>query len=326
MSTQVCWKSLLKNGLTNLKELCDELDIPLHRVDGDPLAEFPLRVPREFVARMEKGNPKDPLFLQVLPRIIEKTIYPGYSTDPLNELSATPIPGLLHKYRGRVLLMLTGGCAIHCRYCFRRHFPYENHIPNDASWEKILDYLSNDLTLSEVILSGGDPLVIKDSLLTKRIQSLESIRHLKRLRIHTRMPVLLPERITPELLSLLERIRFKTIIVIHCNHPSEISENVLSALNLLKSRGIILLNQAVLLKEINDNSDVLIALNERLFEAGVLPYYLHLLDPVQGARHFEVDEEKAKTIMSDLMKRLPGYLVPKLVREIPGVPFKIRVV
>lgn len=328
MSTEnPTWQSALKNSITDLKALCAELNLDPNRFphNNDDLRGFPLRVPRGFVSRMEKGNPNDPLLLQVLPQMEELKTFPGYSHDPLTERAFNPTPGLLHKYRSRVLLTLTGGCAIHCRYCFRRHFPYESNMPDKTEWSNILTYLANDNRINEVILSGGDPLIVTDAVLMERIFSLEPIPHIKRLRIHTRLPVVIPERITDQLILGLKKSRFQKILVLHSNHANEISEDVVRALKKLHDISVTLLNQTVLLKGVNDNEKALLQLSEQLFTAGLIPYYLHLLDRVSGAAHFDISEVRAQELMSYLMKNLPGYLVPKLVREIPGALAKTPV-
>jgi len=321
-NSQDAWQQSLKNAITSISSLCDALNLnpdTLSTTDITPGA-FPLRVPLEFIARMEKGNPNDPLLLQILPRTLESQIFPGFKKDPLQEKEKNPIPGLLHKYPHRVLLTLTGGCAINCRYCFRRHFPYEDNLPGRENWKKIFNYISDNQTIEEVILSGGDPLLLKDDLLKAFITELSFITHVQRLRIHTRLPIVIPSRITKAFVELLTTTRFNTVLVTHANHPNEIDQEVIQALKKLSA--ITLLNQAVLLKDINDNADVLALLNKKMFEAKVLPYYLHLLDKVEGAGHFEVTQEKAELILQALKEKLPGFLVPKLAREIPGMLHK----
>lgn len=318
------WQQSLSNAITNISDLYASLEINPLQSDLIAAAQksFALRVPREFVARMEKRNSKDPLLLQVLPQAIEMKITKNFSTDPLFENQKNPVPGLLHKYPNRVLLTLTGGCAINCRYCFRRHFPYENNLPGRANGSRVLKYISDNKNIEEVILSGGDPLILKDHLLAEFSAQLEKISHVIRLRIHTRLPIVIAQRVTDEWILWMKKSRFQMIVVVHCNHPNEIDDTVLFALKKLRDAKITVLNQSVLLKNVNDNTDALVNLSKRLFEAGVLPYYLHLLDKVQGAAHFNVSEKKAKQLMSDIKKRLPGFLVPKLAREIPGMLHK----
>lgn len=321
------WQTALADAITDPKTLLRELELDGQLADDVIAASqsFSLRVPRGFVARMEKGNPHDPLLLQVLTSPKELNKYPGYSKDPVNEKQVNPIPGVLHKYHGRVLFTLTGGCAINCRYCFRRHFPYTENTPNLKKWQRGLDYIAADTSIEEVIFSGGDPLIVKDKWLANLVEKLAQIPHLKRLRIHTRLPVVLPERITDDCIVWVTSTRLKPVIVIHSNHPREIDYTVEHALQKLNNVNAILLNQSVLLKNINDNADTLIELSQTLFDAGVLPYYLHLLDPVQGAAHFDVDEKIGKELIQQMMYHLPGYLVPKLVREIPQTPAKTMI-
>ena len=318
------WQQALSGAITDISELCDVLSIP--RAQSDLLAQsqksFAFRVPREFVARMEKGNPQDPLLLQVLPQAIEMQKIPGFSGDPLLENKKNPVPGLLHKYPNRVLLTLTGSCAINCRYCFRRHFPYADNMPGQAHWDRALNYISQHKNIDEVILSGGDPLVLKDHLIAEFVVQLEKISHIERLRIHTRLPIVIPQRVTDEWLTWMKQSRFQIAVVVHCNHANEIDESVLLALKKLRTTTTVL-NQSVLLKNVNDNATVLVNLSKRLFQAGVLPYYLHLLDKVDGAAHFDVSSEKANTLMAELKKQLPGFLVPKLAREVSGMLHKV---
>jgi EF-P beta-lysylation protein EpmB len=289
------------------------------------IQQFPLRVPRGFVARMQKGNLEDPLLKQVLPLNQELMPTFGFSKDPLHEKEATKLPGLLHKYRDRVLLTLVSACAINCRYCFRRHFPYEENNPGIEGWNHAIDYIKNNSEIKEVIFSGGDPLILKDMQLQELTQKIAKISHVKRLRIHTRMPIVLPERITDELLHWLTASRLTSIMVVHANHANEIDDSVTIAMDKLLKAGIRVFNQSVLLKGINDSVSALVELSEKLFDAGIIPYYLHMLDRVQGAAHFEVDEKIARNLVWDMMQELPGYLVPKLVREQAGAPAKIPI-
>lgn len=320
LKQQHTWQDALSNLVTDPGELLKllELDDSLLNAAYAAARLFPLRVPRGFVARMQKGNVNDPLLKQVLPLGAELHEATGYQTDPLQELSANPVPGLLHKYHGRVLVTLTSACAVHCRYCFRRHFPYAENNPGTAGWEKIFAYIKQNDSISEVILSGGDPLSVSDKLLTRFTDQLIQIPHVKRLRIHTRLPVVLPERVTETFIQWLSTLPFNTVMVIHMNHPNELNSDVRHALLALRSAGIPLLNQAVLLKGVNDDADVLVALSDTLFAAGVLPYYLHVLDKVQGAAHFDIALEAAQQLHATLTQVLPGYLVPKLVCEEAG--------
>ena len=318
------WQQALADTIKDPMELLTLLELPGDTLlpKRDAARQFPLRVPRSYVARMRKGDPKDPLLRQVLPSIEEDIDVAGFISDPVGDLEAMPIPGLLHKYRGRMLLVVTGACGIHCRYCFRRHFPYGDANPAPGAWQQALDYIAADASISEVILSGGDPLVLPDPRLADLAMQLAAIPHLKRLRLHTRMPIVLPERIDTSLLKWLEACPLQKIMVVHANHPNEIGSDVRGALRALRERGICLLNQAVLLRGVNDSSEVLADLSETLFAAGVLPYYLHMLDKVRGAAHFEVPENTAIGLMDELQRRLPGYLVPRFVREITGAPAK----
>ena len=279
-----------------------------------------MRVPLPFVERMRLRDPDDPLLRQVLPRRTERLAMPGWVADPLAETSATRAPGLIQKYHGRVLLIAAPACAVHCRYCFRREFPYDAH--QHAVTSEHLAIIENDPTISEVILSGGDPLMLKDAPLERLVSRLEAIPQLQRLRIHTRLPVVIPARVTPALLDLLRGTRFATSLVLHVNHSNEIAGEFLDALAALADAGITLLNQSVLLAGVNDTVEALDALSQRLFEHRVLPYYLHLPDRVAGTHHFDVTEARGRTLIDALRQRLPGYLVPRLAREVPGAPAK----
>ncbi|TCO81118.1 L-lysine 2,3-aminomutase [Plasticicumulans lactativorans] len=322
------WQVELAAAYTDPAEL-------LHALDLDPAwlpaarraaAAFPLRVPRGFVARMRKGDAHDPLLRQVLPLAEELVAAPGYVADPVGDLAAMPVPGVLHKYRGRALLVATGACGVHCRYCFRREFPYGAASAGRGAWDAALDYLRATPEVSEVILSGGDPLALSDRRLATLLAALDAIPHLQRLRIHSRQPVVLPARVDGGLLAVLDATRLATVLVVHANHPHELDAEVAAALAPLRRRGITLLNQSVLLAGVNDDAAVLAELSERLFAAGVLPYYLHQLDAVRGAAHFAVADARALAIMDTLRAQLPGYLVPRLVREVAGAPAKTPVV
>lgn len=272
---------------------------------------------------MEKGNPKDPLLLQVLPGIEEANTQDGYCLDPVGDAAATIAPGVIHKYKGRVLLIATGACPIHCRYCFRRHFPYSDSVANGINLGPAIEYLNFNRDISEVILSGGDPLMLSNSTLKTMINRIEGIGHLQRLRIHSRMPITLPERIDQETAKLLASSRLQIIFVVHCNHANELNHDVHQAIDTLTKSGITVLNQSVLLRGINDCSDTLQMLSEKLFSFGVIPYYLHMLDQVAGAMHFEVGIERALAIHKHLQNSLSGYLVPRLVHEKAGATSKL---
>ncbi|MFM1896113.1 MAG: beta-lysylation protein EpmB [Pseudomonadota bacterium] len=312
------WQEILADLVTEPKELLQILGLQDLLPTLDPaLSGFAMKVPRPFIARMEAGNPADPLLRQVLPLHLECQSDAG-AADPLDEAAYNPVAGLLHKYHGRVLLTVAPHCAIHCRYCFRRDFPYADNTPGRAQWQAAFDYIAADTSITEVIFSGGDPLAASDRHLAWLTQQLDAIPHLQRLRIHTRTPVVIPQRVTDELLDWLGATRLQPVMVLHSNHANEIDTEVAAALARLTRRGIPLLNQAVLLRGVNDAVDSLIALSESLFRCGVLPYYLHLLDPVRGVSHFDVPEGEARTLVAGMRARLPGYLVPRLVREIAG--------
>lgn len=320
------WQQILAQGFSEVRELLEFLNLP--HSEGSILAEkqFKTRVPRGFAARMQVGNSQDPLLLQVLASEKELQKQPNFVHDPLNEAATNSIPGLIHKYHGRVLLTATGACAVHCRYCFRRHFPYQNNNPGRNGWQPVLDYIAADNAIHEVILSGGDPLLANDAILAPLLTSLAAIEHVTTLRFHTRIPVVLPERIDDHFLALLNQNRLQKVVVLHCNHPQELDAQVAEACRRLKNADCFLLNQSVLLAGVNDNANTLALLSKRLFAMGVLPYYLHLLDKVEGAVHFDVPQNKALAIFHDLQSLLPGYLVPKLAREEAGARSKTLVV
>lgn len=334
LQTAPSWQSQLANLVTDTRDLLSRLDLTPEQagVSEAAAADFPLRVPEPYLARMRRGDPRDPLLLQVLPGVAELLEPPGYCKDPLQETGGTTPTGLLHKYRDRVLLIATQSCAIHCRYCFRRHFPYSDSRPGNGHrsgrerWQDALDYIAADPGIGEVILSGGDPLATSNAYLGRLVRALAEIPQLKRLRLHTRLPIMLPERIDPELQDMLtawnRRSESRAIVVLHANHAREFDTEVDSACARLLATGSQLLNQSVLLKGINDNADTLCDLSERLFAAGVLPYYLHMPDKVTGTAHFDVELEQALELQGQLQARLPGYLVPRLVREEPGKPAK----
>lgn len=312
------WQQSLAEAYTDPASLLSQLGLEQTISAGQQLAgqHFGLRVPKHFADRMQPGNPNDPLLRQILPLAEEMVVTPGFTENPVGDREAEATPGLLHKYRGRALIVATGACAVHCRYCFRRHYPYGAGSASPRQWVAILDYLGAHPEVEEVILSGGDPLMVNDERLAGWLEQLAALPHLKRLRLHTRLPVVLPQRVTPGLLELLRGQRLQTLFVIHANHPNELSPQVAGALGELKAAGVTLLNQSVLLRQVNYDATTLIRLSERLFEVGVLPYYLHLLDRVAGAAHFEVAEARARALHKELLASLPGYLVPKLVREI----------
>lgn len=319
------WQRELARAIVDPAALLRELDLDPGLLPAARAAavRFPLRVPRGFVARMRKGDPNDPLLRQVLPLAAELEPAPGFVADPVGDHAAQSAPGVLHKYHGRALLIATGVCAVHCRYCFRREFPYAESRAGADEWRPALAYLAGDASVREAILSGGDPLSLSDRRLGALLAELDRIPHLERLRIHSRQPIVLPDRVDDGLLALLARTRLRPILVVHANHPREIDGTVRAALERLAAAGATLLNQSVLLRGVNDDATTLAELSEALFAARVLPYYLHLLDRVCGAAHYEVKETEASAIMKALRRQLPGYLVPRLVRERPGQPAKI---
>ena len=314
------WIFELANVVTDIKKLYRCLNLDPEAISLPMLQarkQFPLRVPMAFINRMKKGDSQDPLLLQVLCDEKELINVAGFSEDPLEEQNNT-IPGLLHKYHNRALLMTKTACAINCRYCFRRHFPYHDNQGTKKNLGAALAYIASHPELDEIILSGGDPLMAKDHEMAFLITELEKIPHIKRLRIHSRLAVVIPNRITSELCRLFAKTRLQIVLVTHINHPNEIDDNVTNAIKCLKEHQVTVLNQSVLLKKVNDDADVLACLSNKLFSIGILPYYIHLLDKVQGAAHFLVDDDNAKQIMRQLAKNVSGYLVPKLAREIGG--------
>lgn len=320
------WQKSLSEAVVDLEELLTLLNLK-GLLPFAPLVEpsFQLRVPRGFIARMRKADPYDPLLMQVLPLKKELFSPKSYSEDPLQERDKNYLPGLLHKYANRVLVVFSSACAINCRYCFRRHFSYADNNSGRKGWADIFAYIQKHAQINEIILSGGDPLTVNNHYLAAFIQEAEKLTQIKRLRIHTRLPIVLPERITQGFINALNT-RLKTIVVIHANHPHEIDETVETAIRALQCAGIVLFNQSVLLKNINDSCEVLKHLSEKLFSIGVLPYYLHLLDKVKGVSHFAVSRQRAKHIMQELATTLPGYLVPKLVEEKAGAHSKVFVI
>ncbi|MDR3431432.1 MAG: EF-P beta-lysylation protein EpmB [Rouxiella aceris] len=318
------WLYQLGDVITDPDELLTLLALNDHaelQQGRDARRLFPLRVPRAFVARMRPGDPQDPLLLQVLTAREEFLAAPGFSADPLDEQKSV-VPGLLHKYSNRALLLVKGGCAVNCRYCFRRHFPYQDNQGNKNNWSQALEYIRTQPELDEIIFSGGDPLMAKDHELDWLIGQLEAIPHIRRLRIHSRLPVVIPARITPGLCQRLADSRLQVLLVTHINHANEIDDELRESMTRLKKSGVTLLNQSVLLRGVNDCPDKLASLSNALFDAGILPYYLHVLDKVQGAAHFMVEDDQARLLIKELLRRVSGYLVPTLTREIGGEPSK----
>jgi EF-P beta-lysylation protein EpmB len=316
----VRWQQALREAVRDPRELLDLLALGglAPRLSDEAAAQFPLRVPRGFVSRMRHGDPGDPLLRQILPLDEEMRPMPGFGLDAVGDGAAKTAPGVIQKYRGRALLVTTGSCAIHCRYCFRRHFPYAEETAARDGWREAVELIRQDGSIEEVLLSGGDPLSLSNGKLAELTAALADIPHLRRLRIHSRLPIVLPERVDEGLLGWLSALPWPVTLVVHANHANEFDGTVDAALGRLRAAGAQLLNQAVLLKGVNDSVEALAALSERGFAAGVLPYYLHQLDRVAGVAHFEVDDARARALHAGLAARLSGYLVPRLVREIPG--------
>ena len=315
------WQQQLAGAISRASQLLDALDLPKSYLNAGVLGaqDFAVRVPLSYLSRIERGNINDPLLRQIWPLADETAPPPnGYVLDPLGETHSNTTPGIVHKYKSRVLLICNGSCAINCRYCFRRHFPYADNNLSSGQWLDAMSYIAQRSEINEVILSGGDPLTNNDKRLFGFIEAIEKIPHISRIRIHTRLPIVIPDRMTPALIERLQNSRLKVVVVVHCNHANEIDNAVATCLSGLFKAGIHVLNQAVLLKGVNDNHQALHDLSEALFDCHVLPYYLHLLDPVIGAHHFDVPKVTAQNLMLELQNSLPGFLVPKLVQEIPG--------
>ena len=323
--TQKNWQTQLSEAITSVDELLSILKLESLRATVYVPEHFELRVPRDFVSKMTIGDSSDPLLRQVLPDQREQVSVTGYVADPLSENTQNPIKGLLHKYQSRVLLTITGACAIHCRYCFRQHFDYSANMPTADAKDNIIHYISEHPEINEVILSGGDPLNVTNRRLFAWLDTLEDIPQLTTIRLHTRLPVVMPARLDTDLLERLSQSRCRIVMVIHCNHANEIDATTAEYLQRARAAGVTLLNQAVLLKGINDDVETQVQLSERLFASGVLPYYLHVLDKVAGAAHFDHDLQTSIGLYWSLLAQLPGYLVPKLVRELPDKPFKMPI-
>lgn len=318
---EISWQRDLAGAIREPQQLLAALDLresQLPELSEDATGPFPLLVPRSYVARMEPGNAADPLLQQVLPQQAELLDTAGFEADAVGDEQSRVAPGLLQKYHGRALMIAAGSCAVHCRYCFRREYPYSAEPHTMADWQPALEYIRDDPSLTEVILSGGDPLMLPDARLRHLVDEIDDISHVERVRIHTRLPVVLPSRVTEELLTTLSTGRSQVIFVIHANHANEIAADCKAALRQVVAAGIPALNQTVLLKGINNNCTALEALSRALVNVGVMPYYLHQLDHVTGTAHFEVDDMAARQLIADLQSRLPGYAVPRLVREIAG--------
>lgn len=325
LQTSSTWREVLASAITDPGELLHYLGLPEELLPAAKQAAkmFGLKVTTPYLARIRHADPNDPLLRQVLPISDELIEIQGFTSDPVGDLAAMKSPGLLHKYQGRALLLATAACGIHCRYCFRRAFPYSDANPARDDWQQAIDSIEADPSISEIILSGGDPLTLSDQRLAALSQKLVDIPHIKRLRIHTRLPVVAPSRVNDALCNWLSNMPLQTVVVLHINHPQEIDNELAQACRRLRDTGTTLLNQAVLLAGVNDDANTLISLSESLLDAGVLPYYLHQLDRVQGATHFEVADEQAHHLLKSLRESLPGYLVPKLVREEAGGASKL---
>lgn len=316
------WQDHLRQAITSSAELCAALDLPLSAISPDRDPAFPVRVPRPFVSRMKHGDPADPLLRQVIALPIEHASAPGFVVDPLQE-HAGVLPGLLHKYRSRVLLIFRGGCAVNCRYCFRRHYPYQSETLRQQDVVQVLDYVRAHPEVNEVIFSGGDPLMADDAALASAMQALAALPQIQRLRIHTRLPVVIPDRVTDELVCTVADLPVPVIMVLHINHAQEIDTALVDAVTRLRSVCRSVLNQSVVLAGVNDSAAAQIALSETLYASGIDPYYLNVLDQVAGAAHFFVEAQKIRKIQHEMLDALPGFLVPRLVREIAGVGHKV---
>lgn len=321
------WQNLLASSITDPAELLRRLNLAqtLAPLANAASREFALRVPEPYLNRMKPGDPNDPLLRQVLPVGEELEDHPGYVLDPLGEQHANALPGVIHKYHGRLLLIVSGGCAVNCRYCFRRHFPYEQNNPGTAQWQDAIDYIRQDASISEVIFSGGDPLAVNDRRLAWLTREIAAIPHVRRLRVHSRLPVVIPQRVTDTLIEALCGTRLPVTMVLHCNHANEIDQDLARAIQQMRRSGMTLLNQTVLLRGVNHQLEQLIDLSEALGDQGVIPYYLHVLDRVRGAHHFHVDDADARQLVGRMLTRLPGFLVPRLVREVAGEAAKVPI-
>ena len=325
VSPESGWQAELRQAVRSGAELRRRLELPQEGAATDGPEDFPVFVPPSYLGRIRPGDLSDPLLRQVLPVEAERDVVEGFSADPVGDAAATLQAGVLQKYAGRALLITTGVCAVHCRYCFRRHFPYEESPHSDASWDQALASIASDETIHEVILSGGDPLMLVDARLASLVEKIAAIPHVVRLRIHTRLPIMIPSRVTGELIDWLTGSRLTPVMVIHANHAQELDDKVAGAMARLQQAGVMLLNQAVLLRDVNDTVDTQAELSERLIAIGVVPYYLHQLDRVQGAAHFEVPIAEGRELVAALRARLPGYAVPRYVQEVAGELSKIVV-
>ncbi|MCD6045160.1 MAG: epmB [Gammaproteobacteria bacterium] len=324
MKKKLSWQQALQQCVTSLDELASLIPAVTQLISTAAQSSFPFKASRRYLAKINPHDATDPLLLQILPQAIEMQHHSAFSPDPLQEHRYNSLPGLIHKYASRVLITLVGSCAIHCRYCFRRHFAYEDNRPGTQGLEAIYEYIRAHPEVNEVILSGGDPLLANDAVLQSLTQALSKIPHLKRVRIHTRLITTIPERITPELIHALTHTRLKSILVAHCNHPRELDDDIAAACNTLVQNNITVLNQGIFLAGVNDNAETLIALSEKLFSCHILPYYLHSLDAVTGSAHFDLPLERQRALYTTMQEQLPGFLVPKWVKEVPGEKHKVR--
>jgi EF-P beta-lysylation protein EpmB len=324
LGVPLTWQQEVKRAIRDPYVLCRDLGLDAETAERavEAAAGFPLFAPYPYVARIRPGDPRDPLLRQILPVAEEQGTVAGFHPDPVADLAAQSSPGVIRKYQGRALLILSGACAVHCRYCFRRHFPYSDVPVSIGQWREPLAELAQDPSLHELILSGGDPLTLRDELLGELVEHLQSLPHLRRLRIHTRLPVVIPQRVTEALLELFEASPWRLVVVLHINHAQEVDPQLVSAVERLRKAGAWVMNQSVLLRGVNDNLEALVALSEVLIDCQIVPYYLHQLDRVSGAAHFEVPIERGRELFGQLQRALPGYAVPRYVQEQPGAASK----
>ncbi|WP_154222190.1 EF-P beta-lysylation protein EpmB [Marinicella rhabdoformis] len=309
------WQHALKTALKGT-QLEDIKKTDIFHESGHLL--FPTVITESQLTQADLDNPLDPIALQYIPQPSEQQLHPGFKTDPVGDIDASQSPGLIHKYKGRVLLIASGTCAVNCRYCFRRHFEYSNNFAPRNNWKEAVDYIKQDTSIHEVILSGGDPLTIQTKTIKALSDQLLALPHIKTLRIHSRIPVVLPERIDSDFINYIKTLTLNKVLVLHINHSQELSQEARCAIRDLKSANVTLLNQSVILKSVNDQAKTLIDLSHKLHDLGVIPYYLHVMDKVQNASHFDVPLALAKNLHQQLQEALPGYLVPKLTAEIKG--------
>ncbi len=314
------WKTILRKNFRRLEDLASYLELtPDQREQLSKSPSFALNVPLRLAQKMQKGTLDDPLFKQFVPTLEELTVHPDFNKNPVGDCNARKEDKLLHKYIGRALILASSACVMNCRYCFRQHFPYETE---QKGFTNEIEKIRNDSSIHEIILSGGDPLSLSDANLSDLINELVSMPHIKRIRFHTRFPVGIPERLDESFLQLIKNCPLQIYFVLHINHPNELDQHLFDHLKPLQLLGVILMNSAVLLKGVNDNVETLQELSEQLINHGILPYYINQLDRVEGGVHFEVPEEKGLWLINEIAKKLPGYGVPKYIREIEGQPYK----